>query len=248
MSEAKRQRRAEVAERAQARNATYQRCRIVGCSQPTTSAHGSGLNRLYCRRHEDHHARHGSYTKPSYRAAELEPYRKAALRWLKVNADSHTARLAIEAVKHLYTSAGAATSAHRLRGLSPGERARAAWARLREAEVSPLKPIAAWLAVELAIKADLQPETKQEYKLVQAAKVLHRLASGTHKRWERERPGGNVVVEEMHKYPHSRGQVLRHLGKQLQSAVELLAAHHVEEISALATQEPERAATAARNI
>lgn len=232
MSEAKRQRRAEVAQRAQAGNATYQRCRIIGCPHPTTSGEGGGLNRLYCRRHEDHHARHGSYTKPSYRATELEPHRKAALRWLRENEDSQVVRLAIEAIKGLYRGAGAATQAHRLRGLPPGERARVAWARLREAEVSPLKPIAAWLAVEMALRADPQPETKQEYKLVQAAKAVHRLASGTHKRWERERPGGVAVVEEMHKYPHSRGQVLRHIGKLLQGATEMLATYHLEEISA----------------
>ena len=56
------------------------------------------------------------------------------------------------------------------------------------------------------------------------------MASGTHRRWERERPGGKVVVEQMHKYPHSRGQVLRHIGKQLQAATEMLVAYHLKNI------------------
>ena len=210
----------------------YSHCRIIGCPNPTTAGTTQGLNHLYCRRHEEHFERHGSYIKGSYKAEYLKPYRKAAEAWLKENVDNPLVKYALEAIEGLYRSAGPKVESFRLRGLTPAQRARAAWARLREAEVSPLKPLAAWLAVELAIRADPQAEAKQEYKLVQAAKLVHRMASGTHKRWERERPGGKVVVEEMHKYPHSRGQVLRHLGKQLQAATEMLVAYHLEEINA----------------
>jgi hypothetical protein len=83
--------------------------------------------------------------------------------------------------------------------------------------------LAAWLAVDSAIRADAQPERRAEFRRVQAAKAVHRLASGTHKRWERERPGGGKQVEELHKYPHSRGRVLRHLGEQLERIAESLA-------------------------
>ena len=112
--------------------------------------------------------------------------------------------------------------AFRLRGLSPDARAQAAWARLRKAQIDPAAVVAAWIAVELAIAADPQPETKLEFKQVQAAKLVHKMASGTHKRWE----AGVGGVQEMHVYPRSRGRVLRHIGSQAQRAVELLTAYH----------------------
>lgn len=208
----------------------YSHCRIVGCPHPTTAGTRSGLNRLYCRRHEEHFERHGSYTKASYRAEVLTPYRQAAQAWLESNADNPVVQHASASIQALYRNAGPRVEAFRLAGLTPEQRARAAWARLREARVSPVKPIAAWLAIELAIKADPQPDTKPEFKLVQAAKLVHRMASGSHKRWERVRPGGQMVVEELHKYPHSRGQVLRHIGTQLKAATEVLVAYHLEEI------------------
>ena len=69
---------------------------------------------------------------------------------------------------------------------------------------------------------DPQAERKTEYKRVQAAKLIHRMASGTHKRWERKLPDGTPIVEEMHKYPASRGRVLRHIGKQLERVAEII--------------------------
>jgi hypothetical protein len=58
---------------------------------------------------------------------------------------------------------------------------------------------------------------------VQAAKVVHRLASGSHKRWS----GGAGSSRELHVYPASRGQVLRHAGKALERATELLCEHRL---------------------
>ena len=72
-----------------------------------------------------------------------------------------------------------------------------------------------------------------KFKWVQAAKLVHRMASGTHKRWEREQADPSwsglrtmTVVEEKHWYPRSRGRVLRHIGEDLARAVELLVKHH----------------------
>jgi len=182
---------------------------------------------MYCRRHEDHHERHGSYVKRSYTAGELGPYRKTAQKWLQAHEAERSVQLAIRAVEGLYRRAGPFVEAFRLRGMSPKDRARAAWARLREAKVDPLGPVIAWLAVELIVQADPQAERKVEFKRVQAAKLVHRMASGSHKRWERERPDRRSVVEELHKYPHSRGQVLRHLGEQIERAAELIVSAHL---------------------
>jgi hypothetical protein len=141
--------------------------------------------------------------------------------WLEANADDIWVRNAVDRVKRLYETAGPHIDAHSLRGLSPEQRARAAWARLRKAKVDPSRVVAAWLAVEMAIAADPQAEWKREYKRVQAAKLVHRMASGTHKRWEHA-PGGPT---ELHVYPKSRGRVLRHMGKAIEDATALLIEH-----------------------
>jgi hypothetical protein len=187
------------------------------------------LNRLYCRKHEDHFQRHGSYVKGSYSGAELRPYRTAAERWIKGHASDHYVKGALVALEALLR-AGRSEEAFRLRGLSPAERARVAWGRLRAADVPAHRLLAAWLAVELRLADDPQPDWHPEYKVVQAAKVVHRLASGTHKRWEHERNGGQIHIVELHKYPASRGRILRHLGKALEQAAELVVAHHLAEI------------------
>jgi len=232
----KRQRRiADVSRRLRNPIDARQACSIFGCPNPTRAALGRGLNRLYCRSHEDHFQRHGSYVKGSYSGAELRPYRGAAERWIKRNVSEPFVKGALMAVEALLRS-GRPEEAFRLRGLPPVERARVAWGRLRAAKVTPTRLLAAWLAVELRLADDSQPDWHPEYKQVQAAKVIHRMASGTHKRWEQERPGGQIHVVEMHKYPASRGRVLRHLGKALGKASELVVARHLAEIRASLSQ------------
>ena len=117
--------------------------------------------------------------------------------------------------------------AYRLTGLPPKERAKKALSRLRTAKVDPRLVIAAWMAVEMAIKDDQHPELKPEYKRVQAAKIVHRMASGTHRKWENK-----DRAAELHIFPRSRGRVLRHLGEMLERAMELLVDHHLDEIHA----------------
>ena len=141
--------------------------------------------------------------------------------WLEANADNPWVRRnAIDRVTTLYRTAGAHEEAYRLRGLSPEVRAKAAWARLRKAKIDPRRVVAAWLAVEMIVRADPQAEKKAEYKRVQAAKLVHKMASGTHKRW-----GEGPSAKELHVYPRSRGRVLRHIGADVENAVELLADH-----------------------
>lgn len=211
----------KLLERVKSPNHMYSYCRVMGCPNSASAGTTEGLNHLYCRKHEDHYERHGSYTKKSYTASEINPYKKTALAWLKANKDDITVKLAIKGIEALYRNAGAHIEAFRLRGLSPQERAKAAWARLREAKVDPILPLAAMLAVELVILDDPQAERKEHFKWVQAAKLVHRMASGSHKRWEREGKDGKVYVEELHKYPRSRGRVLIYIGQQLEKVAEL---------------------------
>ncbi|WP_245945021.1 hypothetical protein [Pelagibacterium lacus] len=88
---------------------------------------------------------------------------------------------------------------------------------MRKAQVNPVEVIAAWLAIEAMIEADPHPEHK-EFQLVQAAKLVHRMASGSHRRWQG--PDGGTI--EMHVYPRPRGKVLRHLGRDIEEAAGLV--------------------------
>lgn len=122
--------------------------------------------------------------------------------------------------------------AFRLRGLSPDERSRVAWTRLRKANVEPVEVIAAALAVEMIIRDDPYADRKAEFKQVQTAKLVHRMASGTHKRW-----GEGATATELHVYPRSRGRVLRHIGKAAVEACELVVDHHRNGLPAVVAAE-----------
>lgn len=213
----KRERKNEVKARAAEPSHLFTRCRVVGCGKPARAGTQDGLDTRFCRSHSDHLARHGSPYKRSYTATELAPHRATAEAWLDANASDQWVRNAIDRVETLYRVAGPHVEAFRLRGLSPEDRARAAWARLRKAKINPRRVIAAWVTIELAIRADPQPETKSEFKRVQAAKLVHRMTSGTHKRW-----GEGAGATDLHVYPRSRGRVLRHLGSEVERAAELL--------------------------
>jgi len=202
----------------------YERCRVYPCTNGTTADRGEGLNRLYCRKHIEFHRRHGSYVKRSYGAGELRPYRVKALQWLRAHGDEPSLRLAVAGVQRLYRSAGAPIEAFRLPGRTPTERARAMWAQLRIGGVDPLEVLAVWMAVDMRLLDDPQLDRHDEYRQVQAAKLVHRLAGGTHKRWERDRADGSVEITEVHKHPVSRGQVLRVVGRELAEACGQLAA------------------------
>jgi hypothetical protein len=200
----------------------YSYCRIIGCHHPATAGTESGLNRLYCRKHEDHFERHGSYIKRSYRLADIHEHRKEATQWIKTNLHLPEVICAKAAIERLYRQAGPKVEAFRLRGMSPVERAWVAWARLRETGIDPLRPLIAWLTISRTCRFDPQPESKKEFQRVQAAKLLHRLASGSHKQWEHHRKSGKAFIESMHRYPHSRGRVLRHIGAQLEQVARSL--------------------------
>ncbi|ESZ09302.1 hypothetical protein X736_03090 [Mesorhizobium sp. L2C089B000] len=207
--------------RAQEPSHMFGRCRVVGCSKPARAGTEDGLDTRFCRSHADHYARHGSPYRPSYGAREVAPYRDAALAWLKAHENDTYVRNAVDRVVTLLQTSGPHVEAFRLRGLSPHDRAKAAWARLRKAAVDPRRVVAAWLAIEMIIRDDPQAERRAEFKQVQAAKLIHKMASGTHKRW-----GEGANAKELHVYPRSRGRVLRHVGEALEEACALLVDHH----------------------
>jgi hypothetical protein len=171
-------RKQDVKDRASVPNHMFGYCRVIHCGRPARAGTSDGLDERYCRAHADHNQRHGSPLKGSYTARELNPYRRAALAWVVGHEDSRWVQNAVQRVQSLYQQAGPYIEAFRLRGLSPQDRAKAALARLRQHGIDPRLVVAAWLAVELVILDDLQPVHSAEYKRVQAAKVIHRMASG----------------------------------------------------------------------
>jgi hypothetical protein len=194
-----------------------ERCRIIGCGELTTASKGKGLNKRFCRRHVDQYRRHGSYYKTSYSAGELRAYRRKARIWLETTPESDRIKQAIEKIQRLYWRAGSAQEAFRLAGRSPAERAKYAWARLRDRKVDPKDVLAVWLAVEMRIRDDTKPDRHREFKVVQAAKLIHRLAGGSRKTWHHE-SGNHRYTTELRKHPASRGIVLRKVGQQLEGA------------------------------
>ena len=232
MTAARRKRRDSIQRRVEEARPVYAVCAVLDCGRPSAAQEKSGLHKVYCRHHAEHFRRHGSYSKPSYTAAELNGYRVGALRWLQTHADLPEVAQAVEKVRTLYWRGGKPEEAFRLVGKSPEQRALMIWAWLRVREVDPLVPIAAWLAVQLRHQADHQPERRIEFRWVQVAKVLHRIAGGSHKRWQLHNPDGSLRGEEVHRYPASRGRVLRHLGEALAEAAKPLEAH-LEAIKAI---------------
>lgn len=222
-----RRRSRDVAKRASTPNPDSRYCRVVGCKNPTRAGSGRGLNQLYCRVHEDHYQRHGSPFRGSYGREWLNPYRRAAFDWLTEHADDRWVKDALVKMGAVYQKAGPFVEAFRLRGQKPEARARAAWARLRKARIDPRMPIAAWIAIEMITRDDPQAVRTTEYKRVQAAKIIHRMVSGTHKRWERQLSDGKVAVEALHKFPMSRGLVLRHIGEVIERVAELVVDKHL---------------------
>ena len=235
-------RRPSVSERAKRPDHMYTYCRVIGCPNPARAGTPKGLDTRFCRKHADHYSRHGSPYKRPYAAKELAPYRKVVRAWLRANSKDRWVTNAFGRIKGLYARSGPHVEAFRLAGMTPRERAQKAWARLREAHVAPSRVVETWLVVELAVRLDSQPDGTPEFKRVQGAKLLHRLASGSHKRWEQQVPRrianhftSETIVTELHKYPHSRGKVLRYLGQDLEDACELVVTEHIAELLEMAT-------------
>jgi len=205
-----------------------ERCCIPNCGRPPQAREGRGLSKLHCRYHVQWRNRHGSFWKGTYRAAELQPYRTAAARYLKDHqADTWIAH-ALQALDALMVSAGPAERVADVLRMAPAAKARAALARLRARAVPPLRLLTTYLAVQAAIAEDpVRPGgNPAEYRRIQAAKAIHRLASGYHVKYANT--GYSIDI-----YPRSSGLALRRLGAMLEECCAWAADHHLAAIVAL---------------
>jgi hypothetical protein len=179
---------------------------------------------MHCRYHVQFKNRHGSYWKATYRTAELRPYRKAAERYIKAHLDDFWVAHALMALRSLMDRAGPVERvADVLHFMAPAQKARAALARLRRAEIPPGRLLVIHLAVTGAVQEDpIGPGGPyDEYRLTQIAKATHRLAAGP-----------STVLG---RYPRSAGLAMRHLGGMLDKCCEHVAQEHLKAILALKT-------------
>lgn len=182
-------------------------CTLPGCRRPNQQAAGNGHSRRYCKRHVEINRRHGSYWHRSLTATELKPFREAARSWLRRNVEDMRVKMALQSISARMEAAGHAENAYSLRRRSADEKARVALARLRNADISPNTILERIIAVTACCEAKGIDDRQREYRQVQLAKSIHRLASGTHKT-----PSGYPLPS---KYPRSEGRILRKLGLEL---------------------------------
>lgn len=208
-------------------------CTVPGCARPSAKAAARGLSVVLCRYHTKAKARHGSAWRRSYRAAELDPYLRAARSVIGVYCRDLYIAHALTALDASLQGAGEAVPATRTRWLKPRDKAKAVLARLREKGVSATRLLAVYLAVAAVIEEDDHAPRSEEFRQVQVAKPVLRMASGYHGRWERELRDGRTVQHELHKYTQSSGLMLRHLGMMIEECCEHVVTHRLGTVLAL---------------
>jgi hypothetical protein len=205
-------------------------CAIPGCGRPTMASSGKGLAQFHCRYHVQFKARHGSHWAPSYKAPELKPYVTTAAAWVAGNSGSHLVRPVLMELQGVLAGAGRVEPAQNLKRRPAAFRAQVAFARLREAGIGPERILAIYLGITALIEDDRGSHRTDEYRMVQTAKALHRLASGTHKRWDIPMPDGRILPATMDVYPKSSGRVLRAIGDAVETICRGLAHMVLEDL------------------
>ncbi|GAA0020720.1 hypothetical protein [Bradyrhizobium diazoefficiens] len=188
-----------------------------------------GLAPHHCRTHVEYRARHGSYWLSTYTAAELKPYLTAASSYIRLRAatDKFIAA-AVSAMQSALDEAGPVEIATRLKGMSASKRAKVGLARLRVASVEPERLVAIVLAVNAI--AEHKGHRAREFRIVQACKAVHRLASGTG--WVSYDAQGRERRSRRRAYPRSTGRVLRLMGRLLEEPCEWVIEKHLNGVLA----------------
>lgn len=220
--------------------ATGKRCSVPGCAGAATDPPEATVGR-FCRRHLEHARRHGSAWRGSFTAFELNAYRRAAWNWLEVNSEDLGVKIAVDAVRQLYAASGEPVAAHRLARLPATKRARAAWASLREVDADVRLALAAVLGVVLRIEDDRAKPvfngtdavpSSLEFRDVQVAKLILRMAGGSVRRWPRRTPTATPLI--LKSYGKSKGRTLRVLGDEAVEAARPILDQHGAALTAFA--------------
>jgi hypothetical protein len=103
--------------------------------------------------------------------------------------------------------------------------------------MKPERLLAIHMAVSALIEDDAGSHRVKEFRIVQVAKAAHRLASGTHQRWDVPMDDGSTRLVEFHAYPKSSGKVLRVIGAAIE---ELCSSVTERDLQALRVSKRER--------
>jgi hypothetical protein len=224
-------------------------CTVPGCGKATMAAAGKGLADTLCKRHVGLKARHGSAWARTIKASDLQPHLAHAQRLIEFNKAHNAEEIAptLHRLSAMLRGAGAVDSADHIKWKPAAERARVAFARLREAGVTAERVLAIHMAVSAFIGQSPSSPRDKEYRVVQVAKAVHRLASGTHRRYEMPGTGPQTVTRVVggvrttehrpavpakswtsHLYPRSSGRVLRFIGNELEEYCAELTCEYLE--------------------
>ncbi len=192
-----------------------QLCAIPDCGRPAMRPAGVGYSETYCRYHVQFRARHGSHWHPTFKATDLKPYLAVAAEWIEEHRAEVPVAYTLIGLRGLLDGAGRAEPAQDIKRRPAASKARVAFARLREAGVKPERVLAIHMAVAALIEDDAGSHRINEFRLVQVAKAVHRLASGTHRHWDFPMDDGTTRPLHFHAYPKSSGIVLRVIGREI---------------------------------
>ena len=193
---------------------------------------GVGHAEFHCRYHVQFKARHGSHWHPTYKAADLKPYLTVAAEWIDEHREELRVAYSLKGLRGLLEGSGQAEPAQDIKRLPAASKARVAFARLREAGIEPERLLAIHMAVGALIEDDNGSHRVDEFRLVQTAKAIHRLASGTHRHWDFPMRDGTTRPLHFHAYPRSSGIVLRVIGREIDEICGGVAEAAVQEVIA----------------
>ena len=193
---------------------------------------GLGHAEMHCRYHVQFKARHGSHWHTTYKAAELQPYLTVAAEWIDEQREEVPVAYPLKGLKGLLEGSGRSERAQDIKHLPAASKARVAFARLREAGIEPERLLAIHMAVGALIEDDRGSHRVEEFRLVQTAKAVHRLASGTHRHWDFPMQDGTTRPLHFHAYPRSSGIVLRVIGREIDEICGGVAERAVQEVIA----------------
>lgn len=216
------------------------RCNVLGCSRSTQRASGTGLSETHCKYHVEFHRRHGSYWRRSYLKAQLEPFRQAATKWLSARQDHPNVVRVVKYLQHLIDNSGRRYSAYDVRWLDPDQRTNAVLANLREEGKTGEQLLIIVLTIHTAV-SELGPRGDREFRAVQIAKLIHRLASGTHKT-----KSGFPIPS---KYPRPEGVFMRTLGRRVEDVAAIaFTPEDIQEVIQLRDRTPKRKRSRSRKV
>lgn len=152
--------------------------------------------------------------------------------WIEAHSEESAVKLSLATVRGLFAR-GVPQETRQLTRQSASAKASAVWARFGEVEADPRIIAAAALAVVLRVASDHasgKAPGGEEFRDVQIAKLILRLAGGSVKRWPSRLPNGEPTV--LRWFISSEGRVLRVLGRQAAEAIAPILDRHAEELGA----------------